>query len=309
MTVVAVLDLAVLGGSIVAAAVKDDGSKHAAVTVPAVAPTSSAPTSAAPSSAPVSSTAPAPTSAAVPPPVSQVPVAPGSAATSTAPPVGAVTVSTKAPATHHPSSTKPKPSSSANATVGAKPGSYPETATGTVKIGGSSSPADGTATLTVSPPQGTDQEQANKSQQSSTDEIARFGADGSVRLTFLHISSAAFDDSFHFATPELILPAKPVAGTTYSWSAKSDDGKTTIDYKGTVKGTENVTIGGTVVHCIVVQSSFTLSGGTNVSVTQTDDYAAAYRLVVREHQVASGKAFGLPFTADITTTLTRLTPQ
>jgi hypothetical protein len=176
-------------------------------------------------------------------------------------------------------------------------------------VAGGKQPADGPATLVVSPPSGTDQTQATTSADSQTEETARFGSDGAVRLTFLHLENQAFDVSFHFASPEVILPAGARAGMTYSWTAKSDDGKTTLAYTGSVKGTETVTVGGTAVRCVVIQSTLALSGGTNLRVTQTDDYSPDNRLIVREHQIASGSFGPLPFTADITTTLDRLTPR
>ncbi|HVU73904.1 MAG TPA: hypothetical protein VHE83_13145, partial [Mycobacteriales bacterium] len=230
-------------------------------------------------------------------------------AVATRPAPRSIAVQTSAPAAHRPSPAKPAPSKSAVAPVGAKPGTYSEATTGTIKSALGTMSADGDTTLTVSADKGRDQEQKEVDKNSTTDEIARFAADGSVRFTYLHISSAAFDDTFTFTTPELVFPAKPAPGQTWSWSAKSDDGKTTITFKGTYKGTEDVTIGGTVVHCLIVQADFTLQSDTTITVTQTADYAPAYGLIVRQHQMASGTAYGTPFTADTTTTLKSLTPQ
>ncbi|MGB8652550.1 MAG: hypothetical protein WCD35_18020 [Mycobacteriales bacterium] len=189
-------------------------------------------------------------------------------------------------------------------------GTYTLDAKGTLTLGQPGSPQDagGTSTLTVSAPSGGIQHTTLHSDHGDTDQDLVVRPTGTYAAR-LKISSPAFTKEFRPAAPVLLVGDPARVGTTWSWSGTSTDGGTTVSASNKVLRTETLTIGGTRVACVVLQSHLVLSGDVDYTADLTTWWSPAYRLAVKDHTVGKGSYNGFPFTMDITSTMRSVRPS
>lgn len=182
-----------------------------------------------------------------------------------------------------------------------KPGDYLYDSTGTVTVGVTPQPVDGTATLTVDPQVGGAQHSVLKGDQGQTEQDVLVREGGSF-LTRLQITNAAFDKTFEPDPAVLLVPSPATVGKTWSWTAKSTDGKTTVKQSSKIVRSETLTIGGTRVPCQVVQTTLTLTGDITYDGEITSWYSESLHLAVKERNKGRGTASGFMFSTDVTST-------
>ncbi|GAC1439471.1 MAG: hypothetical protein NVSMB55_01030 [Mycobacteriales bacterium] len=119
-------------------------------------------------------------------------------------------------------------------------------------------------------------------------------------LSRLVITNPAFTKDFRFAPPVLLLPEPATNGRSYSWRARSTDGKTTASVTARIDRRETITIGGARVPTVVVKSTLELTGDITYTGTMETWRDPAHRLTVKEHAVGKGTVSGFMFSSDIT---------
>ncbi|HMC72166.1 MAG TPA: hypothetical protein VKJ07_23610, partial [Mycobacteriales bacterium] len=99
-------------------------------------------------------------------------------------------------------------------------------------------------------------------------------------------------------------------GRTWSWQAKSTDGKYTLDVTTTISGNTTVPVGGKSQKAVVADSTLHITGQAfDLTVQQRDWVSSAYALVLKEHSVTHGTAYGTTISSDITRKLRSTTPS
>lgn len=242
------------------------------------------------------------------------PAASASALTSTGSPVPATTAPREtAPA---PTSTTGAPAAVTTRAPGAPaaakataPGTYTNDTSGSVTYGtpGTTQDATGTSTLTVSPIKDGVQHSTLHSDGSDTDQDLLVRTTGTY-VGYLKLTNAAFTKEFRPATALLLIGDPSRVGDTWSWTAQSTDGKTTVSASNSRPKDESVTIGGKPLACQVVQTHLVLSGDVSYTADLTTWYSPTYRLTVKDHTVGKGSYQTVPFTTDITSVLRSVTP-
>jgi hypothetical protein len=117
------------------------------------------------------------------------------------------------------------------------------------------------------------------------------------------------DKDFLFSPAALLLPDPARVGATWSWTGTSTDGKTKVTTTNKVVRTETLTIGGTRVATVVLQTRLVLSGDLDYTADVTTWVAPSLRLPVKDHTVGKGTAFGVPFSFDVTDVMRSTTPS
>lgn len=126
----------------------------------------------------------------------------------------------------------------------------------------------------------------------------------------INISQPGFAEDFRPVGAALYFPASYHVGSRWSWQAKSTDGKYTLNVTSAITGTSTQTIGGHALRTLVVDSTLHITGaGFDITVDQRDYVSVNYALVVREHAVSHGTAYGMNVSSDITRVLRSTTPQ
>jgi hypothetical protein len=243
-------------------------------------------------SAPTQTATTAATRAAVPR-QSQAPA--GRLATTTAPTgpapttgstTGSAPVSTQAPG---------KPAAS-KATA---PGTYTYDSRGKVTFGTTTQDASGTQTLTVGPLRNGVQRSTLHGDSSGDTRQDVLVRDAGSYLADLTLTSPAFTKDFRPAPAVLLMPDPAVVGRSWSWSAPSTDGKTHVASTNRLVRQETLTIGGTRVSTVVLQTHLVLSGDVSYDAQVTAWWAPGYRLPVKNHTVGKGSYSNVPFSTDI----------
>ena len=189
--------------------------------------------------------------------------------------------------------------------VGAKPGTYKYTVSGTDARGQQQS---GEATTTYDKPSGSDQHFATTSQAGSSETIYRFGPDA-VLLTYLKSTNQAFTLEFRPDPPVTAVPQPPTVGRTWSWHMVSTDQSETFDGSYRIDRTETVTVGNEAVSCYVVVGTLKGTGKVTITTNQTIWASDKYKLRAQEHDVTDGTYQNFPFHADVTEKLGSTTPS
>lgn len=226
---------------------------------------------------------------------------PAPASTPTRP--AAVAPSSKAPQPNPRASTSP-----AAAALRATPGTYSGHTTGQQNAGFGSQPVDEDDQLVVSNRTNDWQDDTLSDSDQTNDTVVRFVGD-TVELSFLRIKTGLFDVSFHMPRPVLALGPASAGTTPWSWSATSDDGKTSATFSGHRSGTDVLTVAGRQVRCVRILATLKLSGSVTLNVDITDDYDPASHVDVLIRDNATGHVGALDFSSDTTHRLTSLTPE
>jgi hypothetical protein len=261
-----------------------------------------------------SSTPSAADASATPSPSAAASVAATTAAAPGASASGGATTSTTASADPATTSAAAQGAGSAPSTAAATktapgttaPGSYTYDTSGTVTAG-TPRDASGTATLTVDPASGGKQHSVLADDQGSTDQDA-IGRTTGTYLARLAIANPAFNKEFRFTTPVLLVPEPAAPGRSWSWTATSTDGKTTVAVSARITRRENVTVGGVPTPTSLVTSTLKLTGDVTYTAQMQTWYDPAHRLSVKDHSRGNGTFGGVAFTTDITSVLRSTRP-
>jgi hypothetical protein len=189
----------------------------------------------------------------------------------------------------------------------AAPGTYTYDTSGTVTAG-SSRDASGTATLTVDPPAAGRQHSLLGNDQGRTEQDVTVKTGGTF-LVKLVITNPAFDKTFQPPSPVLLVPDPPTTGRTWSWTAKSTDGKTTAAVTARIKGQETLTIGGTPTPTTLIESTLQLTGDITYTAHMQNWVDRAHRLSVKDHTKGEGSFGAVTFTSDITSVIRTTKPS
>jgi hypothetical protein len=187
------------------------------------------------------------------------------------------------------------------------PGTYTYKVTGTQQVlTPTPQPIDTTSSMKVDPLQGTDQHTSESGQQGGTEQILRFQADGAY-LVDLKLSGA-ISKEFKLEPPGLVFPQPATIGKTWTWNAKSTDGKTTVKSDFKVVRTETIAIGGEQVPTVVLEATVTTGGDVVSTSKRTIWTSEAYRLVVRQDDKTNGTYSGYAFKFDTSSVLQSTKP-
>lgn len=213
---------------------------------------------------------------------------------------------TGAAAPAQPGGTATGGSSTATGSSSTAPGAYTYDISGTVTVG-TAQDASGTATLTVDRPAGARQHSVLKSDRDRTEQDVVVRTNGTY-LVRLSITNPAFSKEFRPAAPVLLVPDPADPGRSWSWTATSTDGKTTVQVSARIARRETLTIGGVRTPTSVVTSTLKLTGDVTYTGRMETWYDAAHRLSVKEHTRGEGTFGGVAFTTDVTSVLRSTRP-
>lgn len=231
---------------------------------------------------------------------------PGAAAGGRASPASPGAAGAAAPTATTGSSTTSSSTTSSTTAGSTAPGTYTYDTSGTVTAG-TPRDASGTATLTVDAPAGKSQHSALANDQGRTEQDIVSRTTGAY-LARLHIANPAFDKEFRPSSPVLLVPNPAAPGRTWSWTATSTDGKTTVAVTARITRRETLTIGGAATPTSLVTSTLKLTGDVTYTAQMQNWYDAAHRLSVKDHTRGSGTFGGVAFTTDITSVLRSTRP-
>jgi len=253
------------------------------------------------------------------------------ATTSSTPTTSASTPSATAPSSAAPATTAPAATSKATASTGSttaagstsKQQSAPGTPTGFTRAGsytydvsgtatqpfGGSQNVSGTSTEAVDAPKGARQHTKTDGQNGSQDSTLEVRKDG-LHVIDLALATQGFNEDFKPVGDALYFSADYRVGRKWSWQAKSTDGKYTLDVTTTISGNTTVPVGGKSQKAVVADSTLHITGQAfDLTVQQRDWVSSAYALVLKEHSVTHGTAYGTNVSSDITRKLRSTTPS
>jgi hypothetical protein len=243
------------------------------------------------------------------------PAATGAAPTTTAAPTTSAAAGGSSPAASATGSTAARTNPVAAKAPGkptgfTRPGTYTYDLSGTADqpFGGSQS-VSGTDTDTVDAPQGSRQHSKTSGQNGSQDATLEVRNDG-LHVIDIAIQNQGFSEDFRPVGDAVYFPAGYRVGKKWSWQAKSTDGKYTLDVTSTISGTTSVTVDGKSLKALVVDSTLHITGaGFDITDQQRDWVSDTYALVLKEHSVTHGTAYGATISSDITRRLRSTTPR
>lgn len=233
--------------------------------------------------------------------------APAATASSSAP--------SAAPTSTAPASAAPASGATSTAAKATAPGKAPGKPTGftragryTYDVSGTSTQplsgtqqVSGTQTDTYDAPRGSSQHSRTTSSQGSTDQTLSVQRTG-LYMQDIHLSMQGFDEDFRPVGTALFFPASYRTGSQWSWRARSTDGKYTLDVSSKVSSVSRSSV--------VLDSALHISGsGFDINVSQRDVVSPTYALILKEHSVTKGTAYGANISSDITRTLRSTTPS
>lgn len=204
------------------------------------------------------------------------------------------------------------PPTTTPARVAPDAGDYPANFSGSASVNGraQSFPSSGSMVFT---PTGSNLRQSSPNTPGDVKITQHFSATRSSLVNFQMKAS----DSIKTFTPSsaaTFIPFDAPGGTTWSWSATSDDGATHVSANSSIGGTQTMTVGGQPVSVFEVVTTLSMSGDINGTATITLWVSPQYRLPVQMRQVinakgSSGYGFSTQLKSDVTQTLTQLTPS
>lgn len=191
-----------------------------------------------------------------------------------------------------------------------RPGGYTYDLRGTAKqpIGGTQA-ISGTQSYVVDAPSGSTQHAKTTDQQGSEDMTVAVQRTG-LYVRDIHIAQQGFNEDFRPSGAAMYFPASYHTGSQWSWRATSTDGKYAIAVTSKISGSSSVTIGGKADKALLVDSTLHITGsGVDITDTQRDWVSTTYALILQEHSVTHGTAYGASFSSDVTRRLRSTTPS
>jgi hypothetical protein len=159
-------------------------------------------------------------------------------------------------------------------------------------------------TLTVDPVRHHRQHTVLRGQEGSSEQTVESRPDG-LFLVDIHMSQQGFDERFHPDAPVLLYPTGAAAGRTWTWHMTSTDGEYTLTAKlRLTDASSHATVNGGRVSTVDIDSTLTVTGNDLKLTIQQQDRAARDGLIVNEHAVTDGTAYGVKYHSDTTRRLT-----
>jgi hypothetical protein len=186
-------------------------------------------------------------------------------------------------------------------------GTYTYDTSGSVTYNGAPSDVDGSATFTVSALRDGVQTSTLHADSGDTEQTVLVRDAGSY-LAALHLTTPAFDKEFRPSPAALLLPDPATVGATWSWSATSTDGKSTVKTQHKVVRTETLTLGGKAVQTVVLQSVIAISGDVTYTADVTTWVVPSLRLPVKDHTRGKGTFGAFQVTSDTTSVMRSTVP-
>ena len=189
-------------------------------------------------------------------------------------------------------------------------GTYTYDVSGTAKqpFAGSQN-VSGTDTQTFDSPQGSQQHNKTNGQNGSQDMTLDVAKDG-LHVVDISINSTGFNEDFKPVGMAVYFPSDYTVGRHWTWQAKSTDGKYTLNVSSKISGTSAVTVGGKSLKVLVVDSTLHITGtGFDLTDQLRDWVSTTYALVLKEHSVTQGTAYGASVSSDVTRKLRSTTPH
>jgi hypothetical protein len=244
------------------------------------------------------------------------PGSPASGAPTSAAPQGSTAPATTSGSQQATTATSARPTSTAATKAPGKPTGFTRAGTYTYDISGTakqpfsgSQNVSGTDTETFDAPQGSQQHNKTNGQNGTQDLTLDVAKDG-LHVVDITISSPGFNEDFKPVGTAVYFPADYAVGRHWTWQAKSSDGKYTLDVATKISGKSSVTVGGKALKVLVVDSTLHITGaGFDVTDQLRDWVSTTYALVLKEHSVSQGTAFGASISSDITRKLRSTTPS
>ena len=167
----------------------------------------------------------------------------------------------------------------------------------------------GTSTQVVDPPQGARQHSKTDGQNGSQDTTLEVRKDG-LHVIDIAIASQGFNEDFKPVGDALYFSADYRVGRKWSWQAKSTDGKYTLDVTTTISGNTTMSSDGKSLKVVIADSTLHITGQAfDLTSQQRDWVSTSYALVLKEHSVTHGTAYGANISSDITRRLRSTTPS
>jgi hypothetical protein len=188
---------------------------------------------------------------------------------------GTTRAPTKAAGPTAPSGTPAPPPAQAGTKFPAA-GKYNYRVTGTAN----NQPIDFTSVLTISPPNGADQNNSQSTPQGTSDQILRYLPDG-IFLVSLTVKAGLVSKEFRPDGTALTFPLPPTVNKAWSWSARSTDGKTRVNAAFKLLRTENVTVGGQSLQAWVIEAKTSTTGDFQSTADRVIWISEPLRLVLR----------------------------
>jgi len=240
---------------------------------------------------------------------------PPSAAPTSAPPSATSSATPTATATASSGATAGAGSTSAAKAPG-KPTGFTRAGTYTYDLSGTANqpfggaqPVSGTSTDTYDAPKGSQQHNKTNGQNGSQDMTLSAATDG-LHVVDLSIATTGFNEDFKPVGKAVYFPADYKVGRKWSWQAKSTDGKYTLDVATTITGSASVPVGGKSLKALIVDSTLHITGAAFDVTDQLRDWVSTtYALVLKEHSVSHGTAYGATLSSDVTRKLRSTTPH
>jgi hypothetical protein len=184
------------------------------------------------------------------------------------------------------------------------PGNYTYSLHGTSSSALGSQSLDGDSSLDVKSLSTTRERSTQRDKGGTTAEtlVARTGG---LYLADIHLSQSGFDEDFKPAQPVLLFPASAHRGQQWRWQMKSTDGKYTLTARLTLTDLHSsaTTTQGQRYDTVSLSTVLHLHG-SNVDLTiHQQDKASRDAVIVHEHAVSDGTAYGTHFHSDATRTL------
>jgi hypothetical protein len=153
---------------------------------------------------------------------------------------------------------------------------------------------DGRSHLSVTAPSDDRRHTTLRGEDGTTEQTLVRDDDG-LYLADLKMSQQGFDAEFRPATPVLLFPAGAEVGDKWSWRMTSTDGDYTL--RATLRLTDDsgsASVSGRRVPTVTLKGTLVLEGDDFSMTLHQQDEAAAGGLVVHEHTVGDGTAYGTP---------------
>ena len=212
------------------------------------------------------------------------------------------------PATGHTVTSGPGSKPPGKPTGFTRAGTYTYDVSGTASTKLGTQKLSGIDTFRVDPPTGTQQRTTQANKQGERDQILNSQSAG-LFVVDINIQQPGFKEDFKPVGTAMFFPSNYKVGSSWSWSAKSTDGKYRLDDTSKITSTGSVVVGGKSVPTLIVDSVLHFTGnGLDLTDHQRDWVSTAFALIVKEHIVAKGSAGGINFTSDETRMVRSTTP-
>ena len=186
------------------------------------------------------------------------------------------------------------------------PGSYKYHVTGSSSSFFGNQKIDDTAALTVDHPSGNKEHTKQQDNEGSTEQVLVAQPDG-LYLAEVHLSQTGFDEDFKPTGKALLFPATAHQDQQWHWTMTSTDGKYTLQAQLTLADLHSSTTdaSGKRVTTVAVASVLHITGNSfDLTVHQRDE-SGHDAVIVREHAVTNGTAYGTKVQSDVTSVLSQ----